>query len=347
MTGLRFVAAAAVVLHHTVGWQTPVAGLGYLGVSFFFVLSGFVLTWAGSMRCGARSFWRHRFARIYPLHLVVLVLVLTLPASTPDDTGDVLQHLLLVQAWSPGAAISVNPVSWSLSAEAFFYLLFPLLLPVLDRMSTAGLVRASVLLWLIQAELAVLVLGTVPRGHFLTYDLPLFRLPEFVIGAAAALLMARGYSPLTTARRAWFTTAALGWAVLMGVQVSTTTGMPWSIAASLSLPSTVGAICWAAARDADGRSPRVLASAAAQRLGAWSFAVYLVHWPLLDLLARALGRAEVGGLDWWWTPIVLAASTALAAAAHHWIERPAGQWVRRAGRRHRTTSTAFVEPVSS
>lgn len=346
LTALRFVAAAAVVAHHTAGWQAPVVGLGYLGVSFFFVLSGFVLTWAGSLRDGPGRFWRHRLARVYPLHLAVLLVVLALPVRTPDGAAPVVQHLLLVQAWSPGAAVAANPVSWSLSAEAFFYLSLPLLLPALARLSTSSLVRVCVLLWLVQAELAVLLLAGAPRGHFLTYDLPLFRLPEFVVGAAAALLLARGHSPSRRTRRTWVTVAAVGPAVLLPAQVALGGAVPWAVATSLTLPATMGVICWAAARDAAGHSPRVFASTAAQRLGAWSFAVYLVHWPLLDLLAQALGHDHVGGLGLGWWPVVLAASTALAAAAHHWVERPAEQWLRHGGRRPRTAPARPMEPVS-
>ncbi len=346
LTGLRFVAAAAVVAHHTVGWQAPVLGLGYLGVSFFFVLSGFVLTWAGSMRDGSQMFWRHRLARIYPLHLVTLLVVLALPVRTPAGATDVLQHVLLVQAWTPDAAVAANPVSWSLSAEAFFYLLFPLLLPALQRLSNRGLVCACVLLWLVQAEVALLLLAGTPLGHFLTYDLPLFRLPEFLIGAAAALLLSRGYSPASTPRLAWAAAAALGTVVLVGAQMSAGVGVPWSLSATLALPATIGTICWAAARDAAGRSPRALASPLAQRLGAWSFAVYLIHWPLLDLLAQALGRDEVGGLRWWWTPLVLVASTLLAAGAHRWVERPTERWVRHRGFRTSTSGVPQARPLS-
>lgn len=345
LTGLRFVAAAAVVAHHTADWQVPVVGLGYLGVSFFFVLSGFVLAWAGSMREGAGAFWRHRLARIYPLHLTMLVVVLVLPVRTPEGTATVLQHLLLVQAWTPDAAVAANPVSWSLSAEAFFYLMFPLLLPVLTRLSTTGLARVCVLLWLVQAELAVLLLAAVPQGHFLTYDVPLLRLPEFVIGAASALLLARGYTPSSRCRQAYLATGTLALAVLLGVQLVSDAVVPWSVAASLSLPATVGTIWWVAGRDVAGRSSRVLTSALAQHLGAWSFAVYLVHWPLLDLLARALGHEEVGGLALWWIPVVLAASTAVAAVTHRWVERPAEQWLRHGARLPRTTRPQLTESV--
>lgn len=108
LTGLRFFAAGIVVLYHVTQFLLPevepVAAVGYTGVTFFFVLSGFVLTW--SYTPGPRSdFYWKRFARIYPLHLLMTVAagVHAAIVSVPDFKR-LLPVLLLVQAWIPAGA---------------------------------------------------------------------------------------------------------------------------------------------------------------------------------------------------------------------------------------------------
>src|SRR5580698_8802877 len=102
LTGARFVAALLVVCFHFVplapGWVNSILRNGYLGVPFFFVLSGFILTYNYAsdpqQRIVARSFWMARFARIYPIYLVALVLSLPFffrdfPSQVPAIGGSV------------------------------------------------------------------------------------------------------------------------------------------------------------------------------------------------------------------------------------------------------------------
>src|SRR5947208_9971420 len=97
LTGLRFWFAFLVVMHHSLEhWfgprVYPVADFGYIGVDFFFVLSGFVLTWSWRPELRARRFWWHRFARIWPLHLTTLVLAVVFVGeqiATPGPAGTV------------------------------------------------------------------------------------------------------------------------------------------------------------------------------------------------------------------------------------------------------------------
>src|ERR1700722_13625137 len=102
LTGARFIAALLVVCFHFVPhaptWMNSIIRNGYLGVPFFFVLSGFILTYnyaSDSQRqIGARSFWVARFARIYPIYLVSLVLSLPFffrdfPSQVPAIGGRV------------------------------------------------------------------------------------------------------------------------------------------------------------------------------------------------------------------------------------------------------------------
>jgi peptidoglycan/LPS O-acetylase OafA/YrhL len=144
LTGMRFLAAAAVVVHHAIGHFPEVRALnlplGNASVSFFFVLSGFILTYAyeGRLRTFSdiRSFWFTRWARIWPLHLVCWIYAISVTSlgfyylpGNRELLAKAVCQLFLIQSWIPiyRWPFSFNDVSWSISDEAFFYLIFPLL----------------------------------------------------------------------------------------------------------------------------------------------------------------------------------------------------------------------------
>jgi peptidoglycan/LPS O-acetylase OafA/YrhL len=114
---------------------------GYMGVPFFFLLSGFVLTYAHSGETSRsksrRSFWAARFARVYPVYLLSLVLNWPFRNDGPFhimlSRGAMAATLTATQTWNPHffyLAQAWNPPAWTLSVEAFFYLCFPFLLPI-------------------------------------------------------------------------------------------------------------------------------------------------------------------------------------------------------------------------
>ncbi len=136
LTSLRAFAAFAVAGYHLsqgaiyhFGWFSQ----GYAGVAFFFVLSGFVLTWSAGPDDTVQRFYRRRLARLYPSYLTAAVLAIVLGEATGARV--LVPNLLMVQAWSTESAVifGVNGVSWSLSCELFFYACFPLLLLLLRR----------------------------------------------------------------------------------------------------------------------------------------------------------------------------------------------------------------------
>ena len=140
LTSLRAWAALLVFCYHLglgpFAWAPLLAfPFGYVAVSFFFVLSGFVLAWSAHPGASMRRFYMRRLARVYPAHLAVLGVVVALTVVDPTQRGVVsdpvqgLKQLLLVNAWTlhDGVVDAWNGVSWSLSVEAFCYLCFPLL----------------------------------------------------------------------------------------------------------------------------------------------------------------------------------------------------------------------------
>ena len=143
LTGLRIFGSVAVVLCHVGNGfanapsLTVAAAYGYAGVSFFFMLSGFVLAWSCTDQ-PARRFWWLRLSRIWPLQFLIMLFAYTVIAwreAIPGPVGHVAD-LLLFQAWFPESSIYAggNGVTWSLSDEMFFYLLFPLAIVLLKRL---------------------------------------------------------------------------------------------------------------------------------------------------------------------------------------------------------------------
>lgn len=226
LTSLRFFAAFHVVIFHFqamqifIGpaWFKKLSSIGYVGVSFFFVLSGFILvyTYAGQPII-LKSFWRARFARIYPAYAFSLlvtapffffaVLTMNIPffvwAKAHLKLASVLV-LSLLQAWVPQAALTWNAVAWSLSVEAFFYLLFPFLVLLFVRRSQPQLVIIATASWLTSLALSGFYVALNPDhlsvvnadvlGAFWLNALkfnPLARLPEFVLGMASGFLFLR------------------------------------------------------------------------------------------------------------------------------------------------------------
>jgi peptidoglycan/LPS O-acetylase OafA/YrhL len=208
LTGLRWSAALLVFLYHVsvvqyfggksaslVNWAFDA---GNTGVSFFFVLSGFVLAWSTPQTSRATQFWRKRFARIYPLHLttalLALLLAFTLAPGTKPDFAQLATNLSLTQSWIPNVSFyqSMNPVSWSLACEAFFYFLFPFLIGPLRRLESRG--NAIIITACIAFEFLIPMLTNhlhpVGGPGFLLYFFPLVRLPEFLLGMALAQVVA-------------------------------------------------------------------------------------------------------------------------------------------------------------
>lgn len=203
LTSLRGFAALFVFIFHlnTVGLiSVAPAKLGYSGVAFFFLLSGFLLAWTDRPGRRASHFYLRRFARVYPSHLVMLLVVLCLP-SGEGQSGllPTLMHVLLVQAWAPDFAYtySLNGVAWSLSCEMFFYALFPLLVAALRGRSvrTLAIIGFGVFTIVSVGVLSSTMLDVSASVDAIRYTNPLVRLPEFVLGVCAALAMRGGWKP--------------------------------------------------------------------------------------------------------------------------------------------------------
>lgn len=140
----------------------PVLNYGTYGVTFFFVLSGFVLTWSSRQTTGAPTFYRRRFARIWPSHFVTLLLAIPIFYSFRPDPSHwwekpvsvwiLLLSIPLLQAWwnSPTILFSGNPAAWTLTCEFFFYAVTPWVLKPFRRLSAAGALAVAAAIFILE-----------------------------------------------------------------------------------------------------------------------------------------------------------------------------------------------------
>ncbi|MET9681091.1 acyltransferase family protein [Streptomyces coeruleorubidus] len=312
LTGLRFPAAFVVFLYHAallgflgVPWLSPenvhdyyrsVHHAGALGVSFFFVLSGFVLTWSARDTDTAPRFWRRRFLKIVPNYLVVWVLALVVFAAPHTDMKIGLLNLFMLQVYYPDFAINfgVNPAGWSLAVEAIFYLSFPLLLRLIKKIPAN-----RINLWVAIVGLGIIAtpfLSThlVPAGsvfmpmepdtsvnqYFFSYILPFPRVLDFALGILVARSVLSGR----------WRNIGMVWAgalLIASYAVGYFTPYIYSSRAVCVIPAAV-LIAAGAIADDEGRFT-VFRNKVAVWLGDISFAFYLVHFTVLEGVWKLLG----------------------------------------------------------
>jgi len=209
LTSLRFFAALFVVIHHIAEagnklYLIQVIGqFGWLGVSFFFILSGFVLMWSFDSRITPSEYILRRLSRIYPLHFVCLTICLLLFLKTghvfggyPGSIAGTLANFLLIHDWISGGPFTRqawNGVSWTLSCEFFFYLIAPFCFPALARIGWGKSAWVAAASWL--GFLVVLVATNANQWQnvldFCFYN-PLPRTGEFMLGAIGAQWLKTG-----------------------------------------------------------------------------------------------------------------------------------------------------------
>jgi peptidoglycan/LPS O-acetylase OafA/YrhL len=317
-------------LLHEIRWVARVSAQGDAGVSFFFILSGFVLMWSHQPGTTKRVFYGRRFARVYPAYFVMCLVALPLVVwfgdiKAPVHVVEAVIPFSLLQAWIPHyrVAFGGNGVSWSLSCEAFFYAIFPFVVaPVI------GLTRRGKYLLLAACAVAPWVFAAVTRPevaeswrYLVLYTNPVARSFEFVIGMTLASLFRQGL------RLPWLRP---GPAYLLAAVVYFAAG--WTPLAVQHIPLSIVplslAIFASAQADVEGRTPRLLAAPAMITLGQWSYAFYLVHQLVLRSFRQTFERpkhpthtlAVVYGL-----PAYLI-SIGLAALLYTYVEHP---WERR------------------
>lgn len=339
LTGLRFFAAMAVVMYHLRLYFTPlgesltVFGYGFTGVSFFFILSGFVLAWSHRENVHLGAFYWNRVARIWPLHILTTVFAIWAPPlPTSSDSGWLASPfvLSLTQAWIPASPFlnAFNGVSWSLSCEAFFYLAFPFLFKKLSTVQWASRVVFTTSVALLVLAVSLTAVSSMATADYLLGTMPLYRVGEFVLGICLAKLMREGWRPPFKTLHAVLLLTALT-CVLFGASLITNGlagPIPVTFANLVMIPGFLALIAACADSDLSGRTG-MLCSSALVRLGQWSYALYLVH-ELVIRVARPYATGVSRGEAVVLAAFVVLTAVALSGLLHEFVEKPAERWLR-------------------
>lgn len=317
LTGFRFVAAAVVFFNH-VGLPFPhlrlledqdatdvlfdlTKNVGGPAITFFFVLSGFIMTWSVRESDTPRAFWRRRIVKIFPNYAVTWALAMVLYASAVTSGGTAISNLLMLHAWVPDFSVfsSVSQPSWSMSCEALFYLSFPLLLRLLLRIRVdmlkywiAGLCATVVAI----PAVAYLLLSDTPyipggaqmgapvseTQYWFVYFAPPMRMTDFVLGMLVALAIRNGR---------WRNVGLVWSGVLLLGSYLLCWQVPFLYAQRgfIAVIPVLMLIAAGAIADAEGRFTW-FRNRTMVWLGEISFAFYLVHFIVLAYGRKVLGQ---------------------------------------------------------
>jgi peptidoglycan/LPS O-acetylase OafA/YrhL len=363
LTALRGIAAICVLLHTLTGFLLPklgddLAGItaffqrSYLWVDFFFVLSGFLLTWLYGASVGFGrpvsayvGFLRARFARIYPLHVVTLFAMLGLNLLMVaaeirtrgldtylagenfaalrfygnNTVATFIQHLMLLHSLNIEGYTTWNDPAWSIGSEWIAYVLFPLLVLPAARWPAAAVAGS--------AAVAVGVLAALEHTFGGSLDLggvwgTIRCLCGFTIGTAAARALRSGRTPALMHSDAAFATGAIAVVLVLHLEVPPTLAI---------LP--FGFLVLAGAANTGGFA-RGLNHSLLSWLGERSYAIYMVHWVVLAAatwLWRGLFHEDLGSsfgpvAEGFTVAAYLVVVLLLAELSWRWVEVP---WRRR------------------
>lgn len=330
--GLRALAVLLVVAYHAGVGQFPG---GFIGVDVFFVISGFLITKLlidEASRDGIidlRQFWARRIRRIIPMSLLVIVVtvVFGLFMLEPGRVRELATVALgavgflanFVLHYTTDTYLSgVTPPSplqhyWSLAVEEQFYLVWPLIL--------FGVIKVGRSRWKSWLAGVVVVIGgaslifsivITPTQRGVGYYMPHARIWEILAGSGLALLGANIFKVPVWLR------SVVGWLGLLcilwsAVAFSAETVFP-GFAALLPVLGTVAVL---AAVETSWGPQKVLQIAPAQSIGAWSYSLYLWHWPVLVLAEARFGMLSGSARAW-----LVVASVLLSVVSYTYVEQP-------------------------
>lgn len=360
LEGMRAVAALGVLTTH-VAFQTGAVGLPILGpvlgrldlaVALFFGLSGFLL-WRpyvdaahGGQSPRVRRYFAHRFIRIWPAYVVVVVLVLLLlPEARNADVVVWVSNLTLTQIFVPLSLTAGLTQMWSLSVEVVFYLLLPVIGIGLSRLSgpsarlrvpTLGALIGLTLLWGPIASVLPAAPGLEPKNWVIGH------LPWFGAGLLLAELVGRssrgepmsgaiaGLVALSRRRGLMFGVLVVAYG-LACTPIAGPTGLGAVTAGEFVVKIALGAVCGYAILAPLVLAPgpfRFLNSPVMQALGRWSYGIFIWHVAVLAVVFGLFGIVPFGGSTLLVWSLTVMLSVGVAAASYAFVEEPLRLWLR-------------------
>ena len=345
LTGLRFLAAFYVFIFH-IHLRTPftflpapmatIISMGAIGVNLFFVLSGFILTYAHLKDFPEPAlptpsyygtFLLKRVARIYPAYLIGLAATLGVSIFLQDFPSPfpliVALDATMLQSYFPSLAMLwYGGGAWSVSTEFFFYLLFPFLLPLLLRLPGKALLPLLVLA-VVASSLPGLFYATHPGVLSVqaTYAFPPCRLPEFVCGVLLGLLIIRRDFRVPEWSVLLLLLGTALYLAKFGFRLPGYTGHNFIV-----VPAIMAVIALTIQYERT-RFFRWVGSGIMQYLGRISYSFYIMQLPLMILLEGLMRQGLIHKQDTWVALPILVLNLLLAAGVYEAVEKPAHRFL--------------------
>ncbi|MAY36266.1 MAG: hypothetical protein CMN84_09230 [Spongiibacteraceae bacterium] len=353
----RAVAATLVLLFHLgsaiaaekyfgIEWFSIPFSFGNSGVDFFFVLSGFIIYYVHKNDLGKPSSLKKyiykRVVRIYPTYLIVFIgvylLAITAPQlrnTVPHDIGLIIQSLLLIPLNRDvvgGTGAPVIIVAWTLQFEMMFYIAFAL--GILKK--TAG--SLLIALYLLGLGFNIGSIGFPLSFIFSEYII------LFIMGMLVAQLVS--HKPIMKQNPKYFATTGLLIYVLVAIDevvnfqfFSAVQTMLYGVGCSFIVLALVSY---------ERKGKAFLGHNFFQLLGSASYALYLIHYPLISILCKAsmfAGLKSYGVVGALISYFIIFITCIIAAIAFHlFIEKPISEWLRKVlGKSNESISLGFTE----
>lgn len=214
ITFTRFIAAITIVIFHfgmpVFPFNTPLLTNLFkhsnIGVSYFFILSGFVMIIAyykpSQEKISLKKYFLNRFSRIYPIFILAAFASIFCIYISDRHVGffDIILNVFILQAWFPSHALTINPPSWSLTVEFFFYAIFPFIYNhFLNKESWKKSIIPILLLWLLtQVVVSYLFFSPYYKGfpsvsHNFIFYFPFFHINQFLVGSLTGLVFVKSH----------------------------------------------------------------------------------------------------------------------------------------------------------
>lgn len=275
---------------------------GACGVSFFLMLSGFVMC-AGyenksrQHQIDFSKFMLKRIIRLYPLHLLCLLgfICLNILAINPGFILKLIPNLLLLQSWIPVQSIyfSGNAVSWCLSDLMFFYAIFPLLMTVLNNHRKLFILT---LLGLLTIYIPIMYFIPEQYAHPILYINPLFRSIDFIIGISLwqlyRIIISKNRSCINRLYATIFEALAL-FSVCIGIYIYPDLAERYTLAAIWWIPMTLVILCFAYFNNRGGVFSQLLLWKPLILFGNASFSFYMIHVLGIQVCHAALKKLSL------------------------------------------------------
>lgn len=316
------------------GLYSSVFSEGFIGVSFFFILSGFVLSLAYTERfkdqtITTREYLIARFARIYPLHFLMFLFAIPRALDKLNGHnaarffGNMGLNITLLQSYIPraGTYLSFNSVSWSISAEFFFYAMFPFLLTIIYK------AKRKLVLWASLLIIPVLIFFTPADWHKdIFYINPLIRISDFFIGMLLYRLYAEGvFKPSGGKSATLFEVAALALLVVFFV-LKDYVPIGYRYCVYYWIPMALIVLVFAYQQ---GAISRLLSNRILVLCGEISFAFYMCHVLFIYYAPSVSNLLHLSFSDYVLAPIILIVSLCASYVLFRYFEMPMNKWIKK------------------